>query len=51
MKKFNKASAAVISGAIIAVIGAVFQIDIEILASVQTLITAGLVLLVPNAAA
>lgn len=48
MTKFDKTTAAVISGAIVAIVGSVFAVDPQILAAAQTLITAALVWLVPN---
>ncbi len=51
MTKFDKTTAAVISGAMVAVAGALFSVDPEILAAAQTIITAVLVWLVPNAPA
>lgn len=49
MKRYNKTSAAVLSGAVIAVIGAFVELPAETLAAIQTLITAVLVWAVPNA--
>ena len=48
MKKFNKTSAAVVAGAIVAVLGAFFALTPEQLGAVQTLLTAAAVFLVPN---
>jgi uncharacterized membrane protein len=48
MKKLNKTSAAVVGGAIIAVIGAFIAITPEIASAIQTLVVAGLVWMVPN---
>ena len=48
MKKLNKTSAAVVGGAIMAVIGAFITITPEIASAIQTLAVAGLVWLVPN---
>ncbi len=51
MKKFNKATAAVISGAAVAILGALIEVEPTVLVSIQTLITTALVWLVPNAKA
>ena len=48
MTKFDKTTAAVISGAIVAIAGVLFKVSPEILASVQVIVTAVLVWLVPN---
>jgi len=51
MTTFDKTTAAVIAGAVVAVVGALTTIDAQVLAAAQTLITAALVWLVPNKAA
>ena len=48
MTSFNKATAAVLAGAVVTIIGAFWQPDPTVLGAIQTLITAGLVYLVPN---
>jgi len=48
MKRYNKATAAVLSGAIVTVIGSAMVLDQELSQALQTLITAALVWLVPN---
>jgi hypothetical protein len=50
VKRYNKATAAVLAGAVTTVIGGFLAIDAEVLGAVQTLLTAVLVWLVPNAA-
>ena len=48
MKRFNKATAAVVSGALVTLIGAFVALDREVLGAAQTLLTTLLVFLVPN---
>lgn len=48
MSKFNKATAAVLAGAVVTIIGAFVSIDPDVMASIQTVLTAALVWLVPN---
>ena len=48
MSRLNKTTAAVISGAVVSIVGAFFDPAPEILAAAQTLLTAALVWLVPN---
>lgn len=48
MRKFNKATAAVVAGAVVTIVGTFVTIDAEVMASIQTLLTAVLVWLVPN---
>lgn len=48
MKKYNKATAAILAGAIVAVVGGFFALDAELLAAIQTVLTAVLVYAVPN---
>ena len=43
MKKFNKATAAVVAGALVTLIGAFVALDQEALGAIQTLLTAALV--------
>ncbi len=50
MQEFNKATAAVVAGAIAAVAGALSTLDPELIGAIQTLLTAALVWLVPNRA-
>lgn len=49
IKRFNKATAAVLAGAVTTIAGALFAVDGETLGAIQTLLTAALVWLVPNA--
>lgn len=49
IKKYNKATAAVMSGAIVAVIGTWLEVDAKTLSALGVLITSLLVWLVPNA--
>lgn len=51
MQKFNKTTAAVVAGAMIAVLGAFLPMSQELLSSLQVVVTAALVWLVPNAEA
>ena len=48
MSKLNKTTAAVVAGAVATLIGAFVAIDAEVMASLQTVLTAALVWLVPN---
>ena len=48
MKKFNKTTAAVVAGAIMTGVGAVFVVDQQLAQAVQTILTAGLVWLFAN---
>lgn len=48
MSKWSKATAAVVSGAVVTLIGAFVALDPEVLAAIQTVLTAALVYLVPN---
>lgn len=48
MKRFNKATAAVVSGALVTIVGSFVVMDQEFMASVQTILTAALVYFVPN---
>lgn len=48
-KRFNKTTAAVVAGAAASVVGGFVAVDGEALGAVQTLLTALLVWLVPNA--
>ena len=48
MRKFNKTTAAVVAGAVVTLIGAFVAVDAEVMASIQTVLTAALVWLVPN---
>ena len=48
MRKLNKTSAALVSGAIVTIIGAFATMTGELQGAVQTLVTAGLVWLVTN---
>lgn len=50
MKQYNKTTAAVLSGAAVSILGAVFVLDAELLGAIQTVLTASLVWLVPNRA-
>ena len=45
---YNKATAAVVSGAVVTIIGAFWHPDPTVLGAVQTVLTALLVYLVPN---
>ncbi len=48
LKRYNKATASVIAGAAATVIGAILDIDVEVLGAFQSLLTAVLVWLTPN---
>jgi len=48
MKKFNKATVAGLSAAIVGLIGALIDIDPETLAAIGTVLTAAIVYFVPN---
>ena len=48
MQQFNKATAAVIAGAVVTIIGSLVSLDPTLTGALQTVITAGLVFLVPN---
>lgn len=48
MTRFNKASAAAVSGALVTLAGAFVALDGELQGAAQTLLTALLVYLVPN---
>jgi len=48
MKKFNKATAAGISAAIIGLVGTLVDIEPETLAAIGTVLTAAIVYFVPN---
>ncbi len=48
MQKFNKATAAVIAGAIATAVGAFFGLAPELIGSIGTVLTAALVYFVPN---
>ena len=50
LKRYNKATAAMLAGAATATLGALLAVDGETLGAVQTLLTAVLVWLVPNGA-
>ena len=51
LKKYNKATAAIMSGAAVALIGAWLEVDAQTLSAVGVLITTMLVWLVPNVSA
>lgn len=48
MKKVNKTTAAVLAGAIVTALGALFPLDDTVLQSIQTLLTAAAVYFIPN---
>ncbi len=48
MKKYNKATATVVAGALTAILGSFVLVDQEVLVAIQTLVTAILVWFVPN---
>jgi hypothetical protein len=48
MKRFNKATAAALAGALITAIAAVWPLDSELQGALQTVMTTALVWLVPN---
>ena len=48
MKRFNKATAAVLAGALIAAAAAVWPLEGEVQGALQTVLTTALVWLVPN---
>lgn len=48
MQQFNKTTAAVLAGAVVTILGAFWQPDPTVLGALQTIITAGLVWLIPN---
>lgn len=48
MGKFNKATAAILAGAVVTVVGAFFSLDADLLGALQTVLTAALVYFVPN---
>ena len=48
LKSYNKATAAVLAGAVVTLVGAFATVDGETLGAIQTLLTAALVWLVPN---
>ena len=48
MQRYNKGTAAVLGGAIVTVIGAFWNPGPEVLGALQTIVVAGLVVLVPN---
>jgi hypothetical protein len=49
MTKYNKTTATMIAGAIIAVVGAFYPITAEVSTAVQTLLTMAFVWFIPNA--
>lgn len=51
IKKYNKATAAVLSGAAVAVIGAWLEVDAQTLSAIGVILTSILVWLVPNVSA
>lgn len=48
LKRYNKATAALVAGAVSALLGGFFVLDPEVLEAIQVLVTAGLVYLVPD---
>ncbi len=48
MKRFNKATAAVLAGALIAAAAAIWPLEGEVQGALQTVLTTALVWLVPN---
>ncbi|MFQ5974231.1 MAG: hypothetical protein ACE5Q3_18045, partial [Alphaproteobacteria bacterium] len=50
MGKFNKATAAVVAGALVAVAGAFLDLEPELRSALQVVVTSALVWLVPNIA-
>jgi hypothetical protein len=48
MKRYNKTTATIVAGAIIAVIGSFYSMTPEISTSVQTLLTMAFVWFIPN---
>ena len=48
MKRFNKATAAAVAGAVVTVLGAVFALDADLQGAIQTVLTALLVYFIPN---
>ena len=48
MTAYNKTTAAVLAGAVVTIVGAFWQPDPTVLGALQTLVTAGLVYLIPN---
>ena len=49
MNKMNKTTSAVLAGAIVTLIGALFPVDNTVLQSLQTILTAAIVYYIPNA--
>ncbi len=49
MTKFNKTTAAVLGGAITAIVGAFLPVEPAVVAAIETVVVAALVWLVPNA--
>ncbi len=48
MGKFNKATAAVVAGSVVTLIGAFIVLDPDLQSAIQTVLTAALVWLIPN---
>lgn len=48
LKRYNKATAAVLGGAAVAIAGAFFPLNEELRQALEVVVTAGLVYLVPN---
>lgn len=48
MSKWNKATAAVVAGAVVTLIGAFVALDPELMGAIQTVLTAALVYFIPN---
>ena len=48
MRKVNKATAAVVAGSVVTLIGAFIALDPELQGAIQTVLTAAIVFFIPN---